>query len=456
MYNFNINRRQFLKGATASLALTAFGAQAMDSMNPQKTWRVGLIGSGWYGKSDLFRLIQVAPVEVVALCDVDKNMLNEAGALVSQRQKSGKTPRLYKDYQKMLADNQMDIVLIGSPDHWHCLQAIDSMKAGAHVYLQKPISVDVIEGEAIVAAARKYNRTVQVGLQRRSTPHLIEAQKNIIDAGLLGKISHVEMCCYYGMRNTKNPPVQPVPDFLDYDLWTGPAPLRPYDGIPHRGWWRAFMEYGNGIMGDMCVHMLDAVRWHLKLGWPKKITSTGGIYVQKEGKSNIADTQTAIFEFEELNCVWQHRTWGNPTDPDYPWSYKIFGEKGTLACSTMRYDFTPVGNGKKIHSDAVYEREKYPEDVTEKDIEIHAAPATRLQMINFLSAIEEKKQPVANIEESHISTASCILANLSMKTGRSLVYDPVKRIVTGDQEATKLLQRSYRQPWVHPTPEHFK
>ncbi len=456
MNNYNINRRQFIKGASASLALTAFGAQAMDIVNSQKTLRVGLIGSGWYGKSDLFRLIQVAPVEVVALCDVDKNMLTEAGALVSKRQKSGKTPRLYKDYQKMLSENQMDIVLIGSPDHWHCLQAIDSIKAGAHVYLQKPISVDVIEGEAIVAAAKKYKRTIQVGLQRRSTPHLIEAQKNIIDAGLLGKISHVEMCCYYGMRNTRNPPVQPVPDFLDYDLWSGPAPLRPYDGIPHRGWWRAFMEYGNGIMGDMCVHMLDAVRWHLKLGWPKKITSTGGIYVQKEGKSNIADTQTAIFEFEELNCIWQHRTWGNPTDPDYPWSYKIFGDKGTLACSTMRYDFTPIGNGKKIHSDAVYEREKYPEDVTEKDIEIHAAPATRLQMINFLTAIEENKLPVANIEEAHISTASCILANLSMKTGRSLVYDPIKRIVTGDQEATQLLQRNYRQPWVHPTPEHFK
>jgi predicted dehydrogenase len=455
MNNFNINRRQFIKGTTASLALTAFGAYGMDILNPQKTLRVGLIGSGWYGKSDLFRLIQVAPVDVVALCDVDKNMLTEAGALVSKRQKSGKTPRLYKDYQKMLSENQMDIVLIGSPDHWHCLQAIDSIKAGAHVYLQKPISVDVIEGEAIVAAARKYKRTVQVGLQRRSTPHLIEAQKNIIDTGMLGKISHVEMCCYYGMRNTKNPPVQPVPDFLDYDLWTGPAPLRPYDGIPHRGWWRAFMEYGNGIMGDMCVHMLDAVRWHLKLGWPKKITSTGGIYVQKEGKSNIADTQTAIFEFEELNCVWQHRTWGNPTDPDYPWSYKIFGDKGTLACSTTRYDFTPIGNGKKIHSDALYEREKYPEDVTEKDIEIHAAPATRLQMINFLSAIEENKRPVADIEEAHISTASCILANLSMKTGRSLSYDPKKREVIGDAEASRLLMRPYRQPWIHPTPDQF-
>ena len=174
---FNINRRRFLQGSTAALALSTFGARGMDLINPTKTLRVGLIGTGWYGKSDLFRLIQVAPVEVVALCDVDKHMMADAAKLVSQRQKSGKTPRLYGDYQKMLAENEMDIVLIGTPDHWHALQMIDAVKAGANVYVQKPISVDVMEGEAMVAAARKYNKVVQVGTQRKSTPHLIEAQK---------------------------------------------------------------------------------------------------------------------------------------------------------------------------------------------------------------------------------------------------------------------------------------
>jgi len=212
MNNFNINRRHFLKGASASLLLGALSAQGMDFLDLQKTWRVGLIGTGWYGKSDLFKLIQVAPVDVVALSDVDKNLLNEAGKLVSERQKSRKVPRLYGDYQKMLSENQLDIVLIGSPDHWHALQAIDAMKAGANVYVQKPISVDVMEGEAIVSASRKYKRTVQVGLQRRSTPHLIEAKKNIVEAGLLGKISHVEMFCYYHMRNNSNPPLQTIPD----------------------------------------------------------------------------------------------------------------------------------------------------------------------------------------------------------------------------------------------------
>jgi len=452
--SFNIHRRTLLKGATATGLLAAFQSSGMPFLfEADKPYRVGLIGTGWYGKSDLFRLIQVSPVEVVALCDVDKNMLSEAATMVSQRQKSGKKPRLYTDYQKMLAESALDIVLIGTPDHWHALQTIDAVKAGAHVYVQKPISVDVIEGEAMVAAARKYNKVVQVGTQRKSTPHLIDAKKNIVDAGLLGKISHVDMCCYFHMRNNENPAVQPVPDFFDYEMWTGPAPMREFDGLPHIRWWRAFMEYGNGIMGDMCVHMLDTVRWMLSLGWPKRITSAGGIYVDKAAKSNIPDTQTAVFEYDNLNCVWQHRSWGTPADPEYPWAFVIYGDKGTLRGSTMKYDFTPQGEGQKIHKDVVYEKEKYPEDVNEPRIELNAAPATRLHMLNFLNAIETKTKPIADIEEGHISTASCILANLSLKTGRPMVYDPKTRQVKGDAEATALLQRSYRKPWLHPYPD---
>src|SRR5690606_17341484 len=172
-----------------------------------------------------------------------------------------------------------------------------------------------------------------------------------------------------------------------------------------------------GITGDMCIHTLDTVRWMLDLGWPKKISSTGGIYVQREGKSSTSDTQTAVFEYDGLNCVWQHRTWGTPADPDYRWAFVIYGEKGTLRRSTMKCDFTPVGEGEKIHKDVVYEKEKYPEDVTEARIELNAAPATRLHMLDFLKAISEKSRPVADIEDGHISTASCILANSSMKLG---------------------------------------
>lgn len=454
MAGFNVSRREFLKTASAASAMAAlpsFGADAVDVVN--KPRKVGLIGAGWYGKSDLWRLIQVAPVEVLAIADPDKNMLKEAVEIAQQRQKSKKAPQTYGNHQQMLKDHKFDIVVIGSPDHWHALHAIDAINADADVYLQKPISRDVLEGEAILAAARKQKRVVQIGTQRKSTPHLIDAKKQVVDAGLLGKIGHVDMCCYFHMRANGNPPVQAVPDHLDYEMWTGPAPLRPYDGLPHKRWWRTFMEYGNGIMGDMCVHMLDTARWMLQLGWPNRISSTGGIYVQKEGKSNIADTQSALFEYDDLNCTWQHRAWGGPADPEYPWSLIIYGDKGTLKASTMQYDFIPMAkDGKKIHKDVVYEKEKYPEDLKEKDIELNAAPATRLHMLDFLKAIKDGTKPVADIEEGHISTASCILANISMQVKRPLVYDPKTRTVINDPEATALLQRAYRGPWIHPDP----
>ncbi len=253
------------------------------------------------------------------------------------------------------------------------------------------------------------------------------------------------------MRANGNPPEQAVPDFLDYEMWTGPAPLRPYDGLPHKRWWRAFMEYGNGIMGDMCVHMFDTARWMLQLGWPNRISSAGGIFVEKGGKSNITDTQTATFEYDDFNVVWQHRTWGAPPDPDYPWALFIYGEKGTLKASTMRADFIPNDDSAKpIHFECLYEREQYPEDVTEPDIELNAAPATRGHMRDFLAAIATRGRPVADIEQGHISTASCILANNAMKLGRPLNWDHAKGEVTGDAEANALLQRPYRGPWVHP------
>jgi predicted dehydrogenase len=416
----------------------------------RKPARVGLIGSGWYGKCDLFRLIQVAPIEVVSLCDVDKRMLAEAAEMVALRQASKKKPRTYADYREMLKEKDLDIVLIATPDHWHALPMIAAVESGADVYVQKPISVDVIEGEAMVAAARKTGRVVQVGTQRRSTPHLVEARDTIVKEGKLGKIGLVEIYCYYHMRATDNPPDAAPPADLDYEMWTGPAPMRPYNKLVHPRGWRAFMEYGNGILGDMCVHFLDCTRWMLDLGWPKRIGSTGGILVDKTSKANISDTQTATFDYGDLNVVWQHRTWGDSPDPKYPWGATIYGDKGTLKLSVMSYDFTPIGAGKAVHRDVAYELDKYPEDRTEKDLEKHVAPAIRQHMRDFLQAIDSRGRPVADIEQGHISTASCILANMSLKLGRTLTWDADKKQVVGDDEANRLLRRPYRQPWVHP------
>jgi predicted dehydrogenase len=440
-----MNRRSFLgSSAAAAVALQA---------QQEKPKRVGLIGTGWYGKADLLRLIQVSPVEVVSLCDVDSKMLADAADIVAERQLSKKKPRTFGDYRKMLAEKDLDIVLIATPDHWHALPMIEAAKAGVDMYVQKPISVDIVEGEAMLDAARKYKRVVQIGTQRRSTPHLIEARDRVVREGKLGTIGLVEIYCYYHMRATQNPPDTAPPPNLDYEMWTGPAPMRPYNELNHPRRWRAFMEYGNGIVGDMCVHMLDMTRWMLDLGWPKSVSSTGGILVDKQSKANISDTQSATFDFGNLKVIWEHRSWGSAPDPKYPWAATFYGDKGTLKAGVMGYDFIPLDkSGTPIHKDVTYEFEQYPEDRTEKDLERHVAPAIRGHMKGLLASIATRGKPVADIEQGHISTASCILANLSMQLGRTLTWDPANSRVVGDDEANRLLRRPYREPWVHPEP----
>jgi predicted dehydrogenase len=443
-----MNRREFLYNSALGLAATAVApAQEFDR---EKRRRVGLIGCGWYGKSDLFRLVQVSPVEIVSLCDVDSQMLSNAADMAAVRQRSKKRPRTYSDYRKMLAEKDLDLVLIAPPDHWHALIMIEAVKSGVDVYVQKPISRDVLEGKAMLAAARQNSRIVQVGLQRRSTPHLVEAKERFVDEGKLGKIALVEIYCYYHMRATTNPPDTAPPPNLDYDAWTGPAPMRPYNSLVHPRGWRAFMEYGNGIVGDMCVHMLDMTRWMLGLGWPTKIDSTGGILVDKKSKANISDTQTATFDYPDLRVVWQHRSWGEAADPKYPWGATFYGDKGTLKLSVMSYDFIPLGGGQPVHKDVTYELEQYPEDKTEAELEKHVAPAIRHHMQDFLASVDNRKHPVADIEQGYISTASCILANNSMQLGRSLAWDAASQQVVGDAEANALLKREYRAPYTHP------
>ncbi len=449
-----MDRRRFIQRSVAAASVAAAVSSRVYAAGETTKRRVGLIGCGWYGKCDLLQLMNVEPVEVVSLCDVDSNMLSEAADLIASRQRSKQRPRTYANYLDMLAEKDLDIVLIATPDHWHALPMIAAVKAGADVYVQKPTGVDVLESKAMLDAARQTGRVVQVGTQRRSTPHLIEAKERVVDAGLLGDVAHAEVCCYYHMRARQNPPDTVPPANLDYDAWTGPAPMRPYNELVHPRSWRAFMEYGNGIVGDMCVHMLDMVRWQLALGWPTTISSEGGILVDTESKANISDTQTATFGFDDLNVVWTHRSWGDAPDPEYPWAGVIYGTKGTLKLSVQKYDFIPRGGGKRLSGVALIEEDKYPSDTNDKKdwrLELHVASAIRGHMQNFLTAIDSRDKPIADIEQGHISSASCIMANNAMKLGRSLTFDPTTHTIVGDEQATALLRRPYRKPYIHPS-----
>lgn len=458
-----MRRRSFLQTTAAGVSgFSLLNAQAFAAEPAAR--KVALIGPGWYGKVDLFRLIQVEPVEVVALADPDSVMLEDAAERTATRQQSGKKPKTYKNYQDLLANEELDLCLIDTPDHWHALPMIDAVNRGLDVWVQKPISLDVAEGAAMLKAARDNNRVVQVGMQRRSTPHLMEAKKRVVDAGLLGDVAHAQVYCYYHMRNRKVAQPTDPPETLDWDLWTGPAEMASYYDFVHPRAWRAFMRYGNGILGDMCVHMLDASRWMLGLGWPSKISSTGGILVDPDATADITDTQSAEFSFPgaaaddgsghfrgpKMNIVWNHRSWGDPVDKEFPWGATIYGTKGTLQFDVHKYRFTPRGGGEKIEGSALFEYEKYPEDKTEEALERHVASAVREHMRNWLTAIDERSRPVADIEEGHISAASCILANNALSLGRSITWDPQTGTCIGDDEANAILANPYRAPYVHP------
>ena len=447
-----MKRRDFLwSGGTAALGVASLGRHGAAFADSRL--RVGLVGCGWYGKSALFRLVQVAPVEIVSLCDVDRAMLDGAVQMAAARQVSKAQPRAYRDYRQMLAERDLDLVIVSTPDHWHALPMIEAVKSGCDVYVEKPISVDVVEGQAMLAAARKHGRVVQVGTQRRSTPHLVEAREEILKAGKLGRIGQVEIYSYYPTRRGHPKPLAP-PATLDWDFWSGPAPLLPYNDVVHPRGWRSFMAYGNGMVGDLCIHMLDMVRWMLDLGMPKRISSAGGRIVDPGAGFDISDTQTATFDFGELQVIWNHRAWGQPPDKRFPWAATIHGDKGSLKAGVMGYEFLPV-EGPAVYREVRYELEEFPEDKTEKDLEKHVAPALRAHMKNLLACRATRERPVADIEEGYISSAACILANLSLRLGRTLEWDHARGQVLGDDEANRLLRRPYRAPWVHPEPTAF-
>jgi predicted dehydrogenase len=379
-------------------------------------------------------------------------MLAEAADLIALRQTSRKRPPCYGDYRKLISAQEPDVVLIATPDHWHCLPMVAACQAGADVYVQKPISYDVVEGQAMVAAARKHDRIVQVGLQRRSTPHLLEARDRFIRTGALGKIAYVDIHSYY--RGPGDfPAASAPPEHLDWDLYVGPATWREYNPAIHPRRWRACREFSNGQTGDLCVHFLDVVRFFLDLTWPRQISAAGG-RLMDDGTSNVNthDTQTALFDYGDVQVVWNQRNWGQHPDPNHPWGATLYGEKGMLKLGVRSYDFIPRGSGTPVHGEFVDERDKYPEDEQHRDTELFAAPATRNHLRDFFASRRDHSRPVADIADGYVSTACCILANLSMEVGRSLQWDHETGRVVNDDEANGRLARKYRGDWVHPTP----
>jgi predicted dehydrogenase len=429
-------RRSFIAtAAAASFARPIFGAEG-------KKYRVALIGSGWWGMNLLREAMASGRAKVVALCDVDQIVLDNSIADVESE--SGDQAKGYKDYRELLDKEKPDIVIIATPDHWHALQTIAAVTAGAHVLVEKPTGHTVNESRAMVKAAQQAGVVVQVGLHRRIGPHHVEAM-DFLRSGKVGKVGMVRLFAHGKGGPETAKPNSKVPETMDWDMWCGPAPMRPFNTKLHPGGWRSFLDYANGTMGDWGVHWLDQVLWWSGEKGPKRVFCTGGrpifgapVLNDKEQTTDAPDHQVATFEFEQFTAVWEHRKFADNNSEKHKIGAYFYGENGVLHIGWRDgwtfYPTNPKAPG--AHGD---------HQLQEPD-----GHNIALLWADLIEAIEKKRKPVADIDSAHRSSCLPMLGMLSWKAGRSIQWDADKEQIMGDAEASKLLSRAYRGPWEYP------
>jgi len=446
--SLSLRRRTFLK--MSGLAVMAGAAPAVKAEPRDKKYATVLIGCGWWGNNILREAMAAGASRIVGLCDVDQRALQATAKVVQER--CGDSPRLYKDFRECVEREKPEIAIVATPDHWHALPTLAALRAGAHVYVEKPVGHTIGEGQAMVRAAREADRVVQVGTHRRISPHNISARE-FIRSGRLGKLGMVRAFILYGGGPEKPlPNVEPPPE-LDWDFWCGPAPKRPYNagpdgrgGIHPRGF-RQYLDYANGTLGDWGVHWLDQILWITGELWPRTVMSLGGrpvkgppVLNEREQTSDAPDHQVAIWEMENFTISWEHRLFaGNGAEKGESVGCYFYGTEGTLHLGWRNgWVFYPV-------------RSSQPEIRTPAELHEPDHQNIRELWADFLDAIRTHRRPVSDIEEIHRATNMCLLAMISMKLKRSLHWDGRREEVVGDAEANALLRRTYREPWVYPT-----
>jgi predicted dehydrogenase len=437
-----MNRRTFLANAASAGVFLASAPYLLGQSDSTKL-KTALIGSGWWGKNILKEAMASGRCRVVALCDVDANALEVAADQVTDL--AGDKPKVYEDYRELLSKEKPDIVIIATPDHWHALQTIEALRNGAHVFLEKPTGQTVNESRAMLKAARESGRIVQVGLHRRIGPHHVAAME-FLKSGAVGSVGMVRLFAHSG-RGKENPSRNsPVPDGLNWEMWCGPAPVRPFNTKLHPGGWRNFLDYANGTLGDWGVHWFDQVLWWTEEKYPKKVFCTGGrnvagpaVLTDKEQTTDAPDHQVAVYEFEKFTCTWEHRQFAENEAEKHRIGAYFYGTNGTLHIGWRDgWTFYPTKKGTAGASGK--------SELQEPD-----GHNLKILWADFLKAIENKKLPVANIEVAHRASVMPLLGMVSWKAGRSIQWDGSKEEIVNDPEASKLLSRPYRAPWVYPT-----
>ena len=440
-----LHRREFLAVSAATGAAFAVPAVwAQPAAVAAKKYRVALSGCGWYGTSDLLRLIQVAPVEVVGLCDPDTKQLTTTSGLVCQRQKLSQGPPVFGDYRQMLKACRPDIVLVATPDHWHALQMIAAVEAGADVYVQKPISTDVLEGEAMVAAARKHDRVVQVGQQQRNGKDWAQMAE-YLHSGALGKVAKVDIWGNFLYAAGMPPmPDTEAPADLDYDMWLGPAPKRPFNEGRWNRYWRMYWSYGGGLMSDWGVHLLDMGLWGLdKTVMPKSTVARGGKYLRPDYASETFDTMNVCYDFGDCLMNW-YQCAGTETgfyDRNYGLAFK--GVNGTLVANRAGWEVIP-------EKDEAEGKEKKNKVEPPQKVKGDNNAADRDHCRQFVEKAKAHQFDTAcTVERGSYCAKIAHIGNIAALTGKALVYDDAKAKFD-DAEANKYLAPAYRAPWKLP------
>jgi predicted dehydrogenase len=428
-----MNRRYFIFSSTALAAQTA-----KPSKSPNDTVRVAVVGCGGRGNSHMSAWTSQPNVELAGLVDVDDT---HSERFVGALQKKGKTaPPVFRDIRKVLEDKNIDAVSIASPNHWHTLQTIWACQAGKDVYVEKPCSHNVFESRQIVAAARKYDRMVQMGSQSRSSPALQEAVQKM-KSGEIGEVYMARALCFKARNTIGKTPVEAVPPGVDYDMWTGPAPLRPFTKNRFHYNWHWFWDTGNGDLGNQGIHEVDIARWGLGVTHPTKVTAMGGKFMFDDDQET-PNTITASLEFivngKPKMMTFDVRHW---------YSHHEGGIGGERAGNTIGNTF--YGSDGYLVIDGYNKYTTY----MGKEGKPGSARAERDQHFeNFIAGVRSRKRTDLNaeIEEGAMSCVLMHLANVSYRLGRTLHWDEKTWSVKNDPEANKMLTRAYRAPYIVP------
>src|SRR5258706_9084650 len=432
------SRRSFMKSATKATAAVGISTllpwQSLATTNlvaPSDWLNIGAIGINGMGWEDLTQLLKVPGTNVIGLCDVDGNVLYKRKNELSQK---GIQTKTYSDYRKLLENKDIDVVIIGTPDHWHCLLMTDACSAGKDVYVEKPVGNSIEECNVMVAAQQRYSKAVQVGQWQRSVPHFVDAL-NFLKSGKLGKIRTVKAWAYQGWMKPMTPmPDGTTPPGVDYNMWLGPAPMRPFNPNRFHFNFRWYWDYAGGLMTDWGVHLIDYALLGMNAKFPKSAVALGGKYAYPDGPEETPDTLTTLFEFDDYNLIWEHAQGISNGQYGRDHGIAYIGNNGTLVLDRSGWEVIPD--------------EKRMEAVPHQP---NKGSGLENHMINFVEAIKSRdfKKLACPIQDGAHVAKVCQMGNISYKTGSRVVWDS-GRETFGDEKANALINARYNNGYRIP------